>query len=394
LDNRFISPVSLSELTRRWQAARQVMDANGLDALVMQNANDWLGGFVRWFTGVPASNAYPRAVLFPREGGMVVVEQGPFGGRREPGAEDAFDRGVAHVLTTPSYSSIGYTAEYDAALIADQLRSRGARRVGWVNPSGAYFGFGRALEAAHPGPYIDVTEAIDRLKAIKSAEEWGFIRQTTALQDAVIAEVTKFIRPGLCDFEVSAYAQYMSQVLGAEQGIYISSSSPAGQAAVFRPRHAQGRALAAGDAFALLVETNGPGGYYGEIARIFVLGTASKALRQAVSHAIDAQSHTLRLLRPGTSCADILRQHNAYMREHGFPEEKRLYSHGQGYDMVERPLIREDETMTIEESMVLAVHPGYITAEVNALVCDNYGIGPDGAGECLHLTPKGVIEVA
>jgi hypothetical protein len=38
-------------------------------------------------------------------------------------------------------------------------------------------------------------------------------------------------------------------------------------------------------------------------------------------------------------------------------EEKRLHSHGQEYDLVERPLIRWDEEMVIEKNMVLAVHP-------------------------------------
>ena len=29
--------------------------ARQIDALVMQNTNDWLGGHVKWFTDVPAS---------------------------------------------------------------------------------------------------------------------------------------------------------------------------------------------------------------------------------------------------------------------------------------------------------------------------------------------------
>ena len=71
----------------------------------------------------------------------------------------------------------------------------------------------------------------------------------------------------------------------------------------------------------------------------------------------------------------------------------RLYAHGQGYDLVERPLIRADETMAIEETMNLAVHPGYETPSIFAVICDNYLIGPDGPGECLHKTPKQVFEL-
>ena len=50
------------------------------------------------------------------------------------------------------------------------------------------------------------------------------------------------------------------------------------------------------------------------------------------------------------------------MKKHGFEPEIRLYAHSQGYDMVERPMIRADETMPIEENMNFAVHPGYNTA--------------------------------
>ena len=65
------------------------------------------------------------------------------------------------------------------------------------------------------------------------------------------------------------------------------------------------------------------------------------------------------------------------------PPELRLYAHGQGYDLVERPLIRADETMTIEADMNFAVHPGYETPSIFAVICDNYLIGPtDRANAC------------
>ena len=241
--------------------------------------------------------------------------------------------------------------------------------------------------------FVDLTEEIDALKSIKSDEEWLLIERTTALQDATLAAVVKFIRPGMRDFEVAAFAQYQASLLGAEQGIYLSSSSPAGHAAVFRPPHERGRQIESGDAFALLLETNGPGGYYTEIGRTIVLGAASAPLKAAVADVVAAQQRTLERLRPGVRCADIFAAHNADMAERHLPGERRLYAHGQGYDMVERPLIRDDETMVIAEGMSIVVHPGYVTSEVNALVCDNYRIGPEGAGACLHTTPKHVIEL-
>jgi hypothetical protein len=81
------------------------------------------------------------------------------------------------------------------------------------------------------------------------------------------------------------------------------------------------------------------------------------------------------------------------MRSHGFVPELRLYAHGQGYDLVERPLVRSDETMSIDADMNFAVHPTFETPSLFAVICDNYLIGPDGPGECLHKTPKQVFEL-
>ncbi|MBW2028734.1 MAG: M24 family metallopeptidase [Deltaproteobacteria bacterium] len=77
----------------------------------------------------------------------------------------------------------------------------------------------------------------------------------------------------------------------------------------------------------------------------------------------------------------------------GWPEEKRLYAHGQGYDLVERPAIREDETMKIEANMNITVHPIAASERVFAWICDNYLVTEQGASECLHKTPKKVFEI-
>ncbi len=81
------------------------------------------------------------------------------------------------------------------------------------------------------------------------------------------------------------------------------------------------------------------------------------------------------------------------MTARGLPPETRLYAHNQGGDMVERPLIRADETLPIAAGQTLAVHPGYDDGTVFAVICDNYLIGPDGPGECLHRTEKKVFEL-
>ena len=248
-------------------------------------------------------------------------------------------------------------------------------------------------ELAGKAKFVDATEFVDRLKAIKSEEERDLIRKAAQMQDEVFTRVLKKIEPGMTDNDVTALAQYEGRLLGSEQGLFLGSSAPLGQASRFIDRHLQARSLKPGEHFTLLIENNGPGGFYTEIARTIVLGKASNELIDGFESMKEAQAHTLRLLKPGASCAKIAESHDEYMRGRALPPELRLYCHGQGYDLVERPLVRCDETMTIEEHMNLAVHPGYETPSIFAVICDNYLIESDGPGACLHKTAKQVFEV-
>jgi Xaa-Pro aminopeptidase len=394
LDSRALNAVSPNELQRRWTAVRAGMRATGLEALVVQNSSDWVGGYLRWFTNQPATNGYPSSAVFPLEGGMTFIEQGPFGGARTASAQEAQVTGIARRLTTPSYPSVGYTGGYDANLAVAELRRWGAKRVGLVAPAAMYYSFGKQVTATLADvEVVDATDMIDRIKAIKSAEERELIRQVAAMQDEVMARVKEFVRPGLKDFEIAAYAQYVGQQLGSEQGIFLCSSAPPGKAATFRPRSMQGRTLQPGDVYSLLVENNGAGGFYTELSRMFVLGKASAELREAHAAVLAAQHYALSLLKPGASCAEIFAQLNTYLRENHLPEEARLSVHGMGYDMVERPLIRHDEDMTIAENMAIVCHPGLINELMFIHNTEIYLIGPTGPTDCLHRTAKEIIEI-
>jgi Xaa-Pro aminopeptidase len=394
MSERIANRISDAEVERRWTAVRREMQDRGIDALVMQQSNDWLGGYVKWFTDLPANNGYPRTILFPADGLMSVVEMGPFESVRNLDGRDALHRGVGKLLHTPSFFSINYTHDYDAGLAAGEIKRHGWRTIGLVGPGALPHGFVTAIEAQSSGAtFVDATGFVDTIKAIKSPEEAALLRRAAEIQDAVFAKVLETIRPGLRDIDVTAAAQYEGLRLGSEQGIFLGGSSPVGVRSPFVPRYMQGRRLEKGDHVSLLIEINGPGGFYTEIGRTIVLGKASAELTDAFAAMKEAQDHSLSLLKPGVRAADVAAAHNAFMEARGLPPETRLYAHGQGYDMVERPLVRADETMTIESGMCLAVHPGYETDSIFAVICDNYMIGPDGPGECLHRTPKQIFEL-
>ena len=343
---RINAPISTAELERRWAALRKAMEDRRIDVLVMQNNNDFMGGYVKYFTDLPATNGYALSVVFPRDEGMTVIGQGPIGQDRlvQPGG-DPLRRGVRRVMTSPSYSSAPFTREVDAALAEKALTPYSGATIGLVGTGSMPSAFVDYLKRGKlsNANFVEASDLVDAIKAIKSEEEISFMRRTAEMQDACMSAAFAAVAPGKKDIEIAAIAEQTGHGWGSEQGLFMCASGPVGTAAVMANRHLQNRTIRAGDQYTLLVESNGPGGFYTELGRTCVLGKASQEMKDEFAFVMEARKFTLNLLRPGAVCKDIWDAFNQFMRDNKRPEEKRLYCHGMGYDMVERPLVRFDE---------------------------------------------------
>ena len=409
LSERLQTPISTAELERRWAAVRAAMEREKIDVLLMQNNNDYMGGYVKYFTDLPATNGYPLTVVFPRDDLMTLVSQGPFGGGNPTVAADGakhffgnptatadgVSRGVKQWLTTPSFASCAYTASYDPELAAKALAPYAGGTIGLLGTYQMSFALVDYLQKGRFSNtrFVDASDLVDRIKVIKSAEERELVRRAAAMQDGAMRAAFAAVEPGMRDRDIAAIAQCYSQRHGSENGIYLCASMPPGRPAQFSQRHYQNRIIQEGDTVALLVEDSGPGGMYAELGRTCVVGKASAELKDEFAFALEARKFNLGLLKPGTPCPDVFAAYNDFMRKNGRPEEKRLHCHGQGYDLVERPLIRHDEPMSIETDMNIVVHPTYIRGHVLSWVCDNYLIEASGPGERLHRFPEIITEL-
>ena len=339
------------------------MERDKIDVLLMQNNSDQMGGYVKYFTDLPATNGYPLTVVFPRDDLMTLVSQGPFGGVTElNGKSDGTRRGVKQWFTTPSYASCYYTAPYDPELAAKALEPYAGGTIGLVGTYQMSFAMVDYLQKGRFSntKFVDASDLVDRIKVIKSAEEQDLVRRAAAMQDGAMRAAFAAVEPGMRDRDIAAIAQCYSQRHGSEHGIYLCASMPAGQAGAVRrpalsePRHPGRRC---GCAFGRGRRT------WRHVYR------ARPHLRRRQSVAGDERRIRLRARsaqiqsRPaqaGRACKDVFAAYNDFMRKNGRPEEKRLHCHGQGYDLVERPLIRSDEPMSIEKDMNIVVHPTYM----------------------------------
>lgn len=391
MSERLNSPLPGEELERRWKAIRAAMAQAGIDVLLAQNNNDFHGGTVKYLTDLPAVAGIWTSVVVPREEQMTIVQLGPIGGEPEAAGSLA---GAARIRTAATFAAAAYTSRYDVDLVIEALRPWARGTIGLV---GRYQMSAATLEAVRgalpDARFVDATELVDQIRVIKSDIEQQLIRRTATLQDEAMRVAFAAVEPGRRESEITAIAQHVCLDHGAEQGIYLSASWTPGEPAGIAQRHFQSRTLREGDALCLLIESNGPGGFYTELGRTCVLGELPTQLDEELDFVRQAQRFCLDLLKPGTASAEIWERYNAFLAEHGRPQERRLHAHGQGNDLVERPLIRFDEPMAVAERMNIVVHPSYIKDGLTSWICDNYLIGADGPGESIHAFPQEIVRL-
>lgn len=388
MKERVMSPISTGELERRWKAVRELMKERGIDFLLIQNNNDYLGGYLKWFTDMPAVHAYPAAAIFPREDEMTTFWHGS-SDPKEAGPEAWLLRGVKKRLSTPIMLSMNYTTTYDGEGVVEELKSYGKCRVSFVNEGAMTQGFAGYIRShLTQAEFVDITDEIDVIKAIKSPEEIECIKLSAHIHDEAMKACFAAIKPGVREFEVAAAGRLKCRMMGSEQQFILIGTAPAGKPFPYSSIHAMNRVLKEGDQIGILVEATDPAGYYTHLHRIACIGSASPELQAAFEQAKEAQKVTLDLMKPGVDSLDLMKANNDYLLSHGYPKENRLYAHGQGYDLVERPSFQPGENMRIMEGMNIAPHPVIPAKHATAIVCDNYIVGKTGVGECIHKFPK------
>jgi Xaa-Pro aminopeptidase len=389
---RLSTSISDAELERRWTAVRAGMRERGIDYLVMQNSEEYMGGMLRWFTDYTARHQFPMTVIFPADDDMTVINCGAAPPAPQVFPPPWFARGIKNRLGDVYFGTMPYTAHYDAKLAVDVLKEKPKATIAWVEPTYIPMTFADYLREHLPGvTFVDATEWVDTIKVPKSPEEIGLIQGTCDLQDACIDYLKGVIKPGLHDYEVYAEAHYFLSKNGSERGLVQVNSGPLGTMVPFDVPRFQNRIIQKGDQVSVLIEVNGRGGYYAEVMRIFTVGTGpTPQLQSAFDTAVATQKLMVSMMKPGVLARDVFAAASAYLVEQGCVPPARSIGHGQGTPLVERPNFRPDETWALAEGMNIAVHPQAVKPPTWSIVCDNFLIGPDGARK-LHHYPQEII---
>ncbi len=383
---RYKYPVSSAELERRLSAVQAAMRDKGLDCCIAQTQSTIFDSITRYLTD-SAANPYSTTLLIPAQGGLVLINHGV---EMDPAPIPPTLRNVEKLIRKPYCQPFGCTDGMIGAVLSREIRSRGFRRIGVILRQLMSADTLEGVREGVPGcELVDFTAEFSRIKAVKSPEEWALIDRCLRAHEQLMAMVPALLRPGRMEYEVLADLEHASRYLCCDWlGNVAVGSAPGGGGVPFHQNPAANRRIERGDGVTVMIEVSGPGGIYGELARTFCLGEPAPALLELYETARDVQHAVAAAARPGVTGRELNEVFDDFVTARGIAKNGRFAGHGQGYDMMEAPVICPQEEMALEEGMFLAIHPELMRDGQFSICCDNFRVAAGGAERLTRTEQK------
>jgi Xaa-Pro dipeptidase len=393
-----------AEMERRWALARDLMDAEGLDALVLfgnSGVNRHNHANVFWLTNhLDLHHCY---LVAPRD----------------PSIEAALYVGLTnHVPNAQQMSDVPLIewGGYDpAAMVADRLRAIGLHRghVGLVGVN-ATFDMGMpyqhfdALHRALPDvKTVEVTRAFAALRSVKSEEEVVWLRRAAAFTDRTIEALRAEVRPGIPEYALLGIIEGAYRSDGGLPHIAFVRSMPMDEPDGCVPaQNPSDRTIHSGDVIITEISAS-YWGYTGQIHRpVFVGREPTPAWQRMFDAALEAYRRMADAIRPGATEGDVIRAASVIgERDYDIYDD---LVHGYGVDIhppvIDRSCSRywpwddsrpPPEGSRFERNMAIVIQPNPITPDERmGLQLGALTIVTDEGARSLHEVPFEPVIVA
>ncbi len=199
---------------------------------------------------------------------------------------------------------------------------------------------------------------------LKTDEEIELIRQSSLLVGKTLAEVAKWIEPGVTTSKLDTIAEEFIRDNGAEPGFKGYGGFPATLCASNNEAVVHGipndKPLQEGDIISLDcgVILNG---FYGDVAYTFEVGEVPAQVHQLLEDTKECLQRAINEAVAGKRIGDIGYAVQSYAESKGYGVVRELVGHGLGRELHEEPQVpnfgRRGQGTKLVEGMVLAIEP-------------------------------------
>jgi Xaa-Pro dipeptidase len=212
------------------------------------------------------------------------------------------------------------------------------------------------LSAAFAGvQFLNMTPAIDRLRAIKSEAEIEMIRKSASISDKAMEAALKAVRPGVSELDIAAEAEYVMKKMGSERPAF-STFVAGGKRTLLAHPVASRRRIEPEDSVVIDLGATWEG-YSSDICRTTFAGEPRPDQIAFLRTVVDAQKAAMEVLREGeTSGAVFDKVHEVFQQANlakFLPDD---IGYGVGLRQSEfYPVIEKGSGTVLKENMVVAL---------------------------------------
>jgi Xaa-Pro aminopeptidase len=243
--------------------------------------------------------------------------------------------------------------------VSESLKARGRhRRVAYAE---AYVTVTqiRALQAGAGSSvrWVGDGNAVEKLRAVKDADELARMKDAADNISAVFGDVLKLIRPGMTELNLAAEIEYAIKQRGGTGPSFdtIVASGPRSAWAHARPgpNPLRKSELVVLDQGAIMR------GYCSDMTRTIFVGRAPRKIRGLYRAVLDAQAAAKAAIRPGVTAGDVDHAARSVLKRSNLAQYfTHSTGHALGLEVHEMPRLGKGEETVLQEGMVITVEPG------------------------------------
>lgn len=241
---------------------------------------------------------------------------------------------------------------------------------------------------------VDCTNAVSRIRGLKSDLEIAIMREAAAISDAGLRRARDVIRPGVR--EADASAEIIATLVRGTNG------KPGTDIASFflcsTPRTSTCHIRWTEDVFQqgsqINLELSGVRhGYTSPLMRTMSIGKPSDQIRRLHEGEVAGLEAALAAAKSGNTCSDVAVAFNTMLRKHGFEKESRC-GYAVGIDWAEPTAsLKEDDTTILKRNMTFHLMLGnWIDEDFGYVISETFRV-TDAGGEPFTTVPRELFEI-
>ena len=272
------------------------------------------------------------------------------------------------------------------------IAEEGIKTVGFEGGTVSYDTY-RAYSDAYPCEFVNIGDAIEVIRQIKSQDEIEKMQKAQDITDAALARLLKIITPDMTELDVAVELEYAMRKGGADSFAFetIAVSGDASALPHGTPRNVKLKRGFLSMDFGAKYE-----GYCADMTRTIVIGNADEEIKKLYNTVLRAQTEALNYLREGADCGEA----DKIARDiiDAVPEYKGAFGHSLGHSVGlfihESPrLYSRGFGRKLNAGEILTVEPGiYLFGKYGCRIEDMVAVTKDGIHNFTH-SPKDLIEI-